>query len=60
MRSDHGTANQAIEWVLHVNRDGQEREFLEVWQQGCAEDEWPDFYEWLDKQARPDATEGAR
>lgn len=47
---DHGTAQQAIEWVLHVNNDDHEREFLLAWQEGSARDEWPEFYEWLDEQ----------
>jgi hypothetical protein len=51
MRVDHGTANQAIGWVIHVNRNGQEREFLECWQQGDLA-EWPEFYRWLDKQPK--------
>ena len=46
---DHGTPNQAIEWVIHVNRGGQEREFLNCWQQGDLT-QWPDYYEWLSQQ----------
>lgn len=46
----HGTAQQAIEWVLHVNRDGQEQEFLSAWQTGSAQEEWPEFYDWLETQ----------
>lgn len=44
---EHGTAQQAIDWLLDVNRDGQEREFLSVWRDGGAWQEWPEFYEWL-------------
>lgn len=50
VRTWHGTANQAIEWVLHVNRDGQEQEFLSAWQCGDAQEDWPEFYAWLDRQ----------
>ena len=50
-RTNHGTANQAVEWVVNVNRDGQERESLSCWQQGNL-DEWPEFYVWLDKQPK--------
>jgi len=49
-RTDHGTANQAIAWVLYENQDGQEREFLTAWLTGDAESDWPDYYEWLDTQ----------
>jgi len=47
---DHGTASQAIEWLLNVNRDtdpGNAVEFLRAWQQGNAATEWPEFYVWL-------------
>lgn len=55
-RSDFGTANQAIEWVLHVNRSGQEHEFLSCWQVGDLS-EWPEYLEWLDhlRQSEKDA-----
>jgi len=49
MMSDFGTANQAIEWLLDVNIDGQEREFLNAWAYGEL-DEWPEYLEWLGRQ----------
>ncbi len=49
---DHGTSAQAIEWSLHVNRDGQVEEFLSAWQTGLAAEEWPEFYEWLREEER--------
>lgn len=60
-RIDHGTASQAIEWAVHVNRDAQEWEFLNAWQQGKL-DEWPEYYEWLEAQPRltPAADAGDR
>lgn len=53
-RSNHGTGEQAIDWLLNVNRDSDSMnnmEFLRAWQNGEAEKEWPEFYEWLDKQS---------
>ena len=49
---DHGTAEQAIEWVVHESSDSglETHAFLKEWQEGSAEAEWPDFYAWLDKQ----------
>lgn len=49
IRSYHGTGEQAIHWVIHINCEGQEREFLDAWEQGDLE-AWPEFYRWLDKQ----------
>lgn len=51
-RANHGTGEQAIEWCLNHNGIvGLEAEaFLKAWQQGDAEAEWPEFYEWLDAQ----------
>lgn len=49
---DHGTGSQAIEWALHVNRDGQVEEFLTEWECGGAYEEWPEFYEWLNNEER--------
>lgn len=57
-RSYHGTASQAIEWVLHVNKDLQHEVFLKSWQEGDAEACWPEFYEWLDKQEGPKVGDG--
>lgn len=46
---DHGTAEQAIEWALDHNPDGEieAATFLRRWQQGDLA-EWPEFYAWLD------------
>lgn len=51
--SDHGTAQQAIDWVLdHDRSNGLEAEtFLRCWREGRL-DEWPEFYEWLDDGAK--------
>ena len=50
---DHGTALQAIEFVLDLANHrivaGQEREFFNAWVQGDLDD-WPEFYQWLEKQ----------
>jgi hypothetical protein len=46
---DHGTANDAIEFILTAGYDcgpGEEVEFLRAWQQGDL-GEWPEFYRWL-------------
>ena len=44
---DHGTASQAIEFLLyHRQAPGEETEFLKAWQEGDLAD-WPEFYEWL-------------
>jgi len=50
---DHGTGDQAIEWMLNVNTDRDlynNEAFLGAWQDGDAFEEWPDFYEWLKTQ----------
>lgn len=47
MFGDHGTAAQAIEFLLDVQQaPGEETEFLRAWRQGDL-DEWPEYYEWL-------------
>lgn len=46
---DHGTGEQAIEWALK-KAYLELYEFLSAWQQGDAENEWPEFYAWLDGQ----------
>lgn len=43
---DHGTANQAIDFVLQFDVGGTE-EFLREWKEGNAFEEWPEFYEYL-------------
>ncbi|MEQ1950962.1 hypothetical protein ABMA59_06045 [Mesorhizobium sp. CN2-181] len=45
---DHGTAIQAINYALDVERDDREA-FLRCWREGDLE-EWPEFYAWLAKQ----------
>jgi hypothetical protein len=59
-RAYHGTGEQAIEWALHKNPDTplEVQGFLLAWQQGNAELEWPDFYEWLDEQEGPHVGDG--
>lgn len=47
---DHGTANQAIEWLLDHSSDTElanGHEFLRAWREGWAWEAWPEFYEWL-------------
>ncbi len=47
---DHGTAQQAIDFLLtHRQAPGEETSFLRGWTHGDLI-EWPEFYEWLDKQ----------
>lgn len=47
---DHGTANQALEWVLDQPIPAIDVElFLRAWQLGDL-DEWPDFNLWLSGQ----------
>lgn len=44
---DHGTANQAIDFVLDGPGDFYEAgEFLSSWREGDL-DEWPEYYLWL-------------
>jgi hypothetical protein len=50
---DHGTAAQAVKWLLYVNPDHDSAnavEFLRAWDQGDAAAEWPEFYDWLNRQ----------
>lgn len=57
-REYHGTGEQAIEWLLeHGSIDDhiQAYEFLKCWNEGAAEAEWPEFYQWLDGQPQPDS-----
>lgn len=51
VRSDHGTGEQAIEWILNHSPDGcvECDTFLRAWQHGDLA-EWPEFYLWLDAQ----------
>jgi len=45
---DHGTGEQAIEWILdHSGMAWEADTFLRAWREGSAADEWPDYYEWL-------------
>jgi len=51
---DHGTALQAIDWVL--NKGGSDARcemevFLKNWMEGNL-DEWPEFYAWLSATAK--------
>ena len=47
---DHGTAQQAIDFLLENSQaPGEEAEFLKAWNEGALE-EWPEFYDWLDNQ----------
>ena len=55
IRSDHGTAQDAIDFVLDgfytfdkVPGYGKAELFLENWRDGAL-DEWPEFYPWLDE-----------
>lgn len=48
---DHGTANDAIDFVLDGGTEiapGEETTFLAAWREGDLE-EWPEFYPWLAK-----------
>ena len=45
---DHGTGEQAIDWILHhADARLQASDFLNAWQEGDVFEEWPEFYEWL-------------
>jgi hypothetical protein len=57
-RSYHGTGEQAIEWIINQSGSYETSKFLRQWQQGNAEKEWPEFYEWLDKQEGPKVGDG--
>jgi hypothetical protein len=48
---DHGTHNQALEYMLHVMEadPANQVEFIRAWSYGDLE-EWPEFYEWLEDQ----------
>ena len=48
---DHGTANQVIEYILQprVDLGCPAEDFLKCWREGDLE-EWPEYYEWLNKQ----------
>lgn len=49
---DHGTHAQALEFALNVHDDTlQTYEFLKAWREGAL-DEWPEYYEWLERQQR--------
>ena len=49
---DHGTADDAIEFLLDVRQvAGEETEFLKAWREGDLR-EWPEYYEWLNRKAR--------
>jgi hypothetical protein len=51
---DHGTALQAIDWILnHCNSSDrfEIQPFLKSWMEGDL-DEWPEFYEWLSREAK--------
>lgn len=46
---DHGTANDAVEFILNspqIMAPDEGTEFLRAWREGDL-DEWPEFYEWL-------------
>lgn len=44
---DHGTASDAISFLLDVQQaPGEETTFLRCWREGNL-DEWPEYYEWL-------------
>ncbi len=48
---DHGTAAEALEWILGPGDDNDPAntvEFLRAWDEGRAWEEWPEFYCWLD------------
>lgn len=49
---DHGTANQAIAYMLdeHEADPGNQVEFMRAWREGDLADEWPDYYQWLERQ----------
>lgn len=47
---DHGTANQAINYVLsRADLGCPAKDFLKCWREGDL-DEWPEFYVWLKEQ----------
>jgi hypothetical protein len=50
---DHGTANDAIEYVLesHVDLGCPAEDFLRCWRVGDL-DEWPEFYKWLKQKGK--------
>jgi hypothetical protein len=50
-RSDFGSAQQAIDWSIDHNPDGdlESEAFLRCWREGDL-DEWPEFLAWLDGQ----------
>lgn len=43
---DHGTALQAITFVLDINRTHEKLAFLRSWRCGDLA-EWPEYYAWL-------------
>ena len=53
---DHGTANDAIDFVLNGPGSNQPDDekilFLEEWWGGGAYEDWPEFYTWLKEQGR--------
>lgn len=49
---DHGTGTDAIEFALSSDSaPGEGEDFLRAWQYGDL-DEWPEFYQWLEKNGR--------
>lgn len=47
-RGDHGTAQDAIDFILDSPEPWSASEFLPRWREGNL-DEWPEFYEFLAK-----------
>lgn len=50
---DHGTGEQAIDWVLNHSGDSDlynMEAFLKCWNEGSAYEEWPEYYVWLKTQ----------
>lgn len=52
---DHGTASQAIDFVLDPDNlddadPANQVEFLRAWREGGAAEEWPEYYQWLAEQ----------
>lgn len=46
---DHGTAQQALHWIMHVADDTDPYntlDFLKCWEEGDLTD-WPEYYTWL-------------
>ena len=43
---DHGTHEQALTFAL--DHADEPVEFLRAWREGSA-DEWPEYYEWLER-----------